>query len=228
MFRSEEIKVDEHAVSFLIAEFTALQERARHYEDLKSAKINYFLVLVAATLAGLFGFASSQATQISVRTLFVMGLAVSIPVFLVGVVTLSQSVGISIAIVSLYRKAGRIRRYFANLNSSIWKYLPYKANDDSPNIFVGTSSLTFRGGDAILVMVNSFTITNIILSVLQIIRLPFGLNILEMVFFPLGILVFVLGWYFQRMYVFRLLRNSEKWMKNDIRFPFRDDLVADK
>ncbi|MBI5053927.1 MAG: hypothetical protein HZB52_11780 [Chloroflexi bacterium] len=153
--------MEKSATEFLLAEFNSLQDRANQLEELKSSRINFFLVIVAAALAGLTSFIGVSNFPITVNFII---LAVSLILFLIGLTTLTQIVQYSIAIVSFYRKAGRIRRWFVDVNPEILDYVAFKPADDSPNVYVGASTFTFRCGDGIVLLVNSITLSVLVLS----------------------------------------------------------------
>jgi hypothetical protein len=95
------------SVEFLIAEFNALQSHVTRLEEAKSNRVNFFLIVVAAAAAGISGladagrFGGSFEKVVAVAALAILGL---------GIATLNELVGYSESIVSLYRRAGRIRR----------------------------------------------------------------------------------------------------------------------
>jgi hypothetical protein len=135
---------------FLIAEFNAIQDRAIGLEEIKSGRINFFLIIVAATVAGLSSLPENLKTNYS--SIVLVGAMI---VFLLGVSTLKSVMGYSVAIVILFRKAGRIRRWFVNNDKSIEKYIPFEANDDRPPIKIAPWLIGWRGGEPILLITNA-------------------------------------------------------------------------
>ena len=134
---------------FLIAEFSALQERAVGLEEIKSGRINFFLLIVAATVAGL----PSLTENLKFFPFIVLAAAVII--FFLGVSTLKSVMSYSVAIVILFRRAGRIRRWFVNNDKSIENYVPFEANDDRPPIKIAYWLISWRGGEPILLITNA-------------------------------------------------------------------------
>jgi hypothetical protein len=145
----EEFNERDFSKDFLIAEFNAIQERAIGFEEIKSGRINFFLIIVAATVAGL----ASLANDLTYFPLVVFAGAVFL--FLLGVSTLRSVMGYSIAIVILFRRAGRIRRWFVSMDKSIEKYVPFEANDDRPPIKIAQWLIDWRGGEPILLITNA-------------------------------------------------------------------------
>ena len=133
---------------FLIAEFNALQDRAIGFEEIKSGRINFFMIIFAATVAGL-----SSLSGLTVFPFIVFVCAVII--FLLGVSTLRSVMSYSVAIVILFRKAGRIRRWFVDSDKRIEKYIPFEANDDRPLIRIAPWLIGWRGGEPILLITNA-------------------------------------------------------------------------
>jgi hypothetical protein len=135
---------------FLIAEFNAIQQRAIGFEEIKSARINFFLIIVAATIAGLASLPDNL--KAIYPSMIVAGAVI---VFLLGVSTLKSVMDYSIAVVILFRRAGRIRQWFVNNDKKIEKYIPFEPNDDRPPITIASSLISWRGGEPILLIINA-------------------------------------------------------------------------
>ena len=208
---------------FLIAEFSALQDRARHLEDTKSSRVNFFLVLIAATVAGFSSLLSIQSLSLSLN---ISLMAMSLILLLIGLATLNQTIQFSIAIVTFYRKAGRIRRWFVEKNPELNEYVAFKPNDDSPSIYVGHSTLTFRGGDGVILIMNSALFTLFCMSLFSIfVPIPNSVPIINIGSLISVVVFFVLSWYFQKRYIIWQLRRAEKWMYEDVHFPYRRTIL---
>ena len=138
------------SADFLIAEFNAIQERAMGLEEIKSGRINFFLIIVAAIIAGISGLTNAAIVQQSYPEIILVGAAL---VLILGVSTLKSVVNYSVAIVILFRKAGRVRRWFLENDTKIKNYLPFESNDDRPRIQI--SLISWRGGEAILLIINA-------------------------------------------------------------------------
>jgi hypothetical protein len=134
---------------FLLAEFNAIQQRAVQIEQSKSSSVNFYLVIVAATIAGVPGILSlvpKEAARVVLIAMFLF-------IFVVGSLTLNHSVNQAANIIRLYRCAGKIRRYFLDHASDIKAYLPFEANDAFPRIYV-RSSLAYRGSEVTVFTIN--------------------------------------------------------------------------
>jgi hypothetical protein len=158
MNETEKIEV---SVNFLIAEFNALQQRATTLEQVKSSQLNFFLLVVAATAAGLASLAGNAAFASYLPASFLFAFLF---VFLLGVATLLQSVNYSVSIISFYRRAGRIRRWFVDFHQDIARYIAFQANDDRPPYKIMRSHIAARGGDAVLLMVNAASFAGVTAS----------------------------------------------------------------
>jgi hypothetical protein len=201
----------------MIAEFSALQERAAHLEQVKSTQVNFFLVVVAAVIAGVSSFSNNSNFQPYLpHTIF----AASLLIFLLGFATLNQSVNYSMSIVSFYRRAGRIRRWFVNIDNNLAEYVAFPAGDDRPKFKLTRSYLAFRGGDAVLLTVNSVSFATIAASLMM--------NNLN--FEPISVLIAtiifgIFAWLFQHRIVYRRLAIAEERDSRNIHFPHKKLLV---
>jgi len=134
---------------FLLAEFNAIQQRAIQIEQSKSSSINFYLVIVAATIAGVPGmlsFVPPEAVRIVLIAMFLF-------ILIVGLLTLNHSINQAANIIRLYRCAGRIRRYFLDQSSGIKSYLPFEANDTFPRIYIH-NNLAYRGSEVTVSTIN--------------------------------------------------------------------------
>lgn len=208
MSRSENT---EASTEFLIAEFTALQERATTLEQVKSNQVNFFLIVFAGITAGLSGLSNVDSFE---RYVPVSVFFASLVVFLLGIVTLYQSVNYSVSIVSFYRRAGRIRRWFMDNDPSIAPYMAFHAGDDQPTFKLPPSYLAFRGADAVLLIVNTVSLAALIAS-LEI--LAFGTTLNTAI--TTGTVAGLLGWLLQHYFIYLRLDKEEKRNSGNVHFP---------
>lgn len=141
------------ANEFLLAEFNALQERARHFEDLKASRVNFLLIIYAAALATMptiYDKFSTMATQTT--------LVVAVVLLVVGITSLNQVVYYSAYVVVFYRRAGRIRRWFVEQAPEIAPYVAFSPRDDSPTMLLSGAWMVLRGADGVLLALNSVSI----------------------------------------------------------------------
>lgn len=134
---------------FLLAEFNAIQQRAIQIEQSKSSSVNFYLVIVAATIAGMPGllsFVPRDAIRVVLIATFTF-------IFIIGLLTLEHSVNQAINIIRLYRRAGKIRRYFLDQANDIQAYLSFEASDAFPRINL-PDSLSYRGAEVTVFTIN--------------------------------------------------------------------------
>jgi len=158
-------KNTEIAAQFLIAEFNALQERAKNFEEIKANRVNFFLLIVAAV-----GAIISAADQIKVLQQYFLEsiLLAAVVLLLLGLSTLQHSVYYSSAIVDFFRRAGRIRHWFIDFDRTIEDHFPFEPADDRPNYywkrdrFIEKFQLNlWRGGEPIIVIFNVISVLTI-------------------------------------------------------------------
>ena len=192
---------------FLIAEYNALQESAVSRDQVKSSRVNFFMVVVAAVSAGIAQVLTNPT--LSSYHLIVVS-AVGIILFLLGFVTLRHNIDDSVAIVIYYRRAGRIRLWFVEKDKRIEPYVPFEYADDKPRMDM--PYLGFRGGEAVILITNTIAFCAFALAMLK--------PETEMIAIIEAIVISVLVWYFQVFYFHRTLKNAEKKVAGSIKFPF--------
>jgi hypothetical protein len=212
-----ENKNSDKGEQLLLAEFHALYERAKSFEEIKAGRVNFFLFIVGAIGAGF-----SAATQVKLvqDNIYYFVISIAGILFLVGLTTLKHSVEYSMAIVSLFRRAGRVRRWFLEKNSRITPYLAFHAADDRPKMELPISGLTWRGAEPIVVILNA------VLGVIFIATIIFQIIQLKIIALLVGsTVVSVLIWFLQLQYVRHKLRKAEGHTRKgpgSINFPFDD------
>ena len=206
--------LDENSVEFMLAEFNSLQTNILKLEDAKSNRVNFFLVVVAALTAGVPGLVGNANFQTTLSAIISMA---ALGGFVLGIAVLEQLLRYSQAIVSLHRRAGRIRRWFVQADKTILPYLAFEAGDDRPRMKVSSAILEFRGGDIIVRMVNSISFAIFVVALVSTFY-P-ALSLFFMVgLVPIGIAV----WYIQQKRIQMRLSFVEENMKKNIRFPYAD------
>lgn len=135
---------------FLVAEFNALQERATHIEDLKAGRVNFLLIIFAAMLATLPSvFENFRGIAVEIM------LVIAVVVLVVGLTTLNQVVYYSASVAILYRRAGRIRRWFVEQSLEIAPYVAFAPSDDAPSMRPTSAWMYLRWADGVLLALNS-------------------------------------------------------------------------
>lgn len=140
---------------FMIAEYNALQARALAFEQIKSSRINFFLIIVGASIAGYSGLSNIEGFIFDYPTILVMICLINL---LIGVATLKFSMDQSIAITSFHRRAARVRRYFFDLNRELYLYYPFRPTDERPLNSISQELIIWRGGEPILIVLNALLI----------------------------------------------------------------------
>lgn len=207
----KETSSDKKAVSseFLLTEFNALQQRAISLEEVKSSRVNFFLIVVAATIAGFSGIAGLSTFQAYYPVIIMLG---SLILLLLGISTLNHSVDYSAAIVVLYRRAARVRRWFVDHNPEIEPYVAFEPNDDRPRM--DTPYLSWRGGEAVILVAN---------AVSSAIIVGIGLSFLLWFWIWVGVVVMIpIAWLFQLWYIHRKLRLGDQSEEKRTHFAYQD------
>jgi len=201
------------SIEFLLAEFEAQQGQIIKLEEAKSNRINFFLVVVAAAIASTSGVINNTGISLSASMVFAF---VAFGILILGIATLNELVHYSEAIVSLYRRAGRVRRWFVDFDVDITPYVAFDATDESPKYDLESPYLAFRGGDSVILLVNSIAFCVFVLSLINLfytVSMILGLII--------GIPSVLLAWLFQQNRLHARLQNVEKTSINNIHFPLK-------
>ena len=191
---------------FLLAEFNAIQQRAIQIEQSKSSSINFYLVIVAAAIAGVSGTINLfPGAEISL--LFFITSAF---ILVVGCLTLDHSINQAATIVLLYRRAGRIRRYFLEQSKDIEPYLPFQATDALPRIYL-PASLTYRGAEVTVFVINIASISIMSAAIFSFLSWT-GTAIVS-------IAIAGIFWLLQNLYCRRKLTRFEASAQRKVLFP---------
>jgi hypothetical protein len=214
----EESKSPEYGDQLLIAEFNALYERAKSFEEIKAGRVNFFLFMVGALGAG---FSAAAQIQVIQQNLFYCIISIATVLFLVGISTLKHSVEYSVAIISFFRRAGRVRRWFFERNKSIAPYLAFHAADDRPTFNLPFSLLLWRGAEPVVIILNA------VLGAIIIEIIAFQISNFTIVIYSISAVIFVcLIWLLQLYYVRSKMSKLEKVQKGEatkgIHFPYKD------
>ncbi len=141
---------------YLIAEFESLQSRAIQAEQIIASRTNFFIVMLTGLVGAIIVLVQNIMT-VGYGVFFLIIFIADLALLIVGLLTLIQNADISGSTVILYRRIGRIRRWFADHHSGIVTYLPFEASDDRP--FFTMLYPTFRSSEPILVLVNAITVS---------------------------------------------------------------------
>jgi hypothetical protein len=195
------------SADFLLAEFNALQSRAIALTNNQSNRVNFLLIIVAAALAGVSQLANNVALDSYFHSII---LATTLGILLLGLFTLRQNVDDAVASVILFRRAGRIRLWFVEQNPQIVQYVAFEYGDDKPAMDV--PFLSFRGGEAVILLINALAFCVVVGSVLPLKNLAIALIVL-----PVS---FTVAWVSQSYYIHKVLQKVERRSADAIKFPF--------
>ena len=185
--------------SFMLAEFGSLQDRTRLLAQRNASRINLFLLVVAAVLAGLGLAAGLPASPAMALKIIPLALGV---LLCVGLLILHHSVHSSIAVVGLCRKAGRVRCWFADLAADDLPYFAFLPGDDRPSY--AASSWLLRGGELLLEVVNALLACGLVTLLLNQI---FGQTLVAIL---VGLLIGPASWILQQTYVEESLERVQR------------------
>jgi len=197
---------------FLVAEYNALQDRAISLQQARSSRVNFFLVVVAAVGAGSANLIGNQGFQASQYQYFPVIALAAFSLLALGFLTLQQSVDDSAAIVIMYRRAGRIRLWFVEQDTTIAPYVAFQYGDDHPRMFV--PYLAWRGAEGAVLVINTVLLCTIALSLFP--PASWLMAMMEMV------AATVAGWFLQVGYVRLRLRRAERSVEGNVHFPFEE------
>jgi hypothetical protein len=144
---------DQLSAQFLLAEFNTLQERAQGYEHLNTTRVNFFLIAVAAVIGGLATIATIANSTNLPFDYNLLTLGGFLGLLFVGLATLKNVMDYSGMSVVLYRRAGRIRRWFVERDRGLRSYVAFEPTDALPPFT--TPYLVTRGAEAALLIINA-------------------------------------------------------------------------
>lgn len=200
---------------FMIAEFNALQERAKMLEEIRAGRINFYLLFVAAVGASFSAFSQFKYYQ---RYASEIILIICLILLALGFSTLFHSTEYSRASTNFYRAAGRIRRWFYDQYPQIAPYLPFAPADDIPNIKLSFFYVIWRGAEPIVILINTA-----LLAIINVDAIVTYFTVNKIVIIVVAFLTFTFGWLAQNFYVYQRMDKSQKRNKNhyaQVRFPF--------
>lgn len=193
---------------FLLAEFNNLQQRAAQLEQLKSSSINFFLLIVAAVATGIPALASTINDVLYMKITLTTA---PLLLFFFGILTLNNSIDYSVAAIAHLRRAGRIRRWFVELDSSIGAYVPWDPADNRPKIYI--PRISFRGSEVSVFFINTI---NAALSVSILLA-----NISFMTSIESFAITTIIIWFAQKYFVTKKLQNAEVRDLQNVHFPYQ-------
>lgn len=143
----------EQISQYLTAELEAINARAVAAEQNAASKVNFYLLIVTAAVGGIILLISNEKLVAYLSIIAVAACVLLAFLVLVGWSTFLQVIDLAASATFFYRRAGRIRRWFLDLEPAVLPYLPFKPGDDNPTFLAPRSSL--RGIETVLLLVNS-------------------------------------------------------------------------
>jgi hypothetical protein len=210
---------------FLIAEYNALQSRAQSFEQIKSSRLNFFLIVVAAVWAGLASLARIVSLEPYLSSIVI---AADVFLLLLGLLTLFDLTGYSAAIIAFYRRAGRVRRWFVDLDADMANYVAFHPADDRPKFTTSMVFISWRGADAVVLMINS-----VMLAGLAGFTAWKAFSASSYVCIAILLITFILGWMVQILFVRTIMvqHQNAEINKKEINFPYerfeREDTLGE-
>jgi hypothetical protein len=205
---------EKREAGFLLAEFNALVDRARDSDQIAAARINFFLIVVGATAAGVAAATELRPSLTGYLWLvFIAGLFVLV----LGIVTLRYSVRSAAESVEMFRYAGRVRCWFSDLAPEATPYFAFIPGDNLPRF--STRSGRLRGGEATVITINSMLVVG--LSAILLYELA-GVQLSQRASLAIliGVIPAVLAWYLQRWLVEVTMKRLEaRYRAKDVHFP---------
>ncbi|MCG2783723.1 MAG: hypothetical protein L6461_01310 [Anaerolineae bacterium] len=204
---AENDEIVKMSADFLLSEFNSLQDRAIGLEGNKSNRVNFMLILAAASLAGIGQSLSIVTLQTYLTSIIFF---VALVILVLGLFTLQHNIDDSGAIVILFRRAARIRLWFVKQNKEIAGYVAFQYGDDRPKMDV--PFLAFRGGEAVILVINTVALCAIVV----VLSLPATWVIALAEIFVTAIIF----WLAQNYYIHKALQKGEKMSAKSIRYPY--------
>ncbi len=123
---------------FMMAEHLQLHERVRHNNQLAQNQANYYLALTTTAITGLTLLYMSPQY---LATFYIVAPVVTYLLFLIGSLHGLQAVNFHEDAIVFYRRIGRVRRWFYNLDPRVLDYLPFDPTDSQPGFVQGDAAL---------------------------------------------------------------------------------------
>jgi hypothetical protein len=125
------IEAKNHAVNFLMAEYSELNQEFRRLRGEGLNRLNFFIAITSSILGGLVFL--SQSSNTPGLFLKVTALGAMLFLILIGWETFRFTIGRDISADENLRRIGKIRRFFADNYPPVIKYLPWQIHDEPTN-----------------------------------------------------------------------------------------------
>ena len=180
--------------------------------------ITYYLI--ALVVAGaIFSALIPFSDKYPIFRLETVILIIAIPLLVFGIATFRDLVGYSVAIISYYRRAGRVRRWFVDHDQEIAPYVAFQPTDDRPQFRIPFSLVAWRGGESIIMLFNAILFSVILNFFFQSIA-----NTNPIIDAVLIIVLASLAWFFQSNYVvIKMNKVQVSYLQvGEVHFPYKE------
>jgi hypothetical protein len=218
-----------HSEDFLLAEYQHLMNSFWQSEEVGESRVNFFITLTTAVITALVAIGGNgiPVQDGEVDPIFFWALVASL---LFGVVTLGRIIHRNLESHKYLRAANRIRRYFADRDQAILRYLYYGPYDDQPQrkkewkkwykIFsLGTGGLV-----EMVALMNSLIVAALF-ALLIIWVFGNATSPIQVTIYLLGFVGGIAAWIIQSRYVRRRYRKGAPKV-SDINFPSQREIEA--
>lgn len=201
------------SVIFLLEEYRYLTESFLRNEELGERRVNFFITLTTAVIGGLAAIWKVSDGGVDPK-LIGFGL---VAVLLFGIITLVRIIRRNLVTDEYLRGLGRIRKYFADRDPKrdpeIQLFLPYPPYDDKARTKEWKDILSPGTGGLVemVALVNSFILAALFMLLAH--YRPWWVIV------PLGLIGFVVAWFYQFVYVMYRYDRQKKKIKQEIKFP---------
>jgi hypothetical protein len=197
----------QNTVDFLIAEYTQISEETRRLRAEGLNRLNFFIAITSAILVALVSLAQSNPT--AGILLQIAAISAIFLLVLVGIETFRVSISRDINTDFNMRATGRIRRYFADRDSNLEKYLTWQDSDEPTKWVTRNDSGIRRTIQSIL----SFLCALIVGLIANLVSNT------STVSFSLGTGGFLLSLLFFQRYASRRFKQASEIAAKAVRFP---------
>ncbi len=158
----------DYIVEFLIAEYSELSEEIRRLREQGINRLNFFITLTSAIVAGLVLLGQSGSTSTAFLQLVALGAFLFL--LLSGWYILESAIARDVSSDFHIRATGRIRRFFVDHYPLSEKYLMWQSHDEPTGLVTKNTSVVRRTLQSVLSLLCALSvalITNLITSDLK-------------------------------------------------------------
>jgi hypothetical protein len=196
-----------HAVNFLMAEYSELNQEFKRLRGEGLNRLNFFIAITSSVLGGLVLL--SQSGKTSGIYLQIVALGALFFLVLIGWDTFRFTISRDVSTDENLRRIGRIRRFFADDYPPITKHLPWQIHDE-PTSWVTRNSSGIRQTAQSIISLLLALITTILVSLLVSQPIMLGIS---------GAVSFVVSFAVLRFYANKRYKKAALSATKDRKFP---------